>query len=420
MNTKKYQGSLLSDTVRVSAPFIKVDIGGYSFGVYEEREKAIGKNGIWRNVSAKYPNFIQSLQIKKINGTVNTYTLNFIYPITKDSDPNFFEKIFSTVSDTRKITFTYGDSMLPEDIYANEEALITQVTSNVDINNARITYVVVAIGDTAVSLASQWSWPAKFVKPSEEIIRLLKNPNYNLLNIFYGMKNKDLSSFIDGDDNFVEVPAVTNKPIMDYISTLVSFMIPSSSARNSVIQNNIYTLATYDDTTGTYGGPYFEVRKIQKDNATLENLCSYVVDIGYPSANIIENFTVKNNNNWSIFYNYNKEASSNDYVKRINSKGELEYIYNPQLTNGKFDLEAVDKSWWTKVTEFPMEAEMTIRGLLRPAILMNYIKINVWFYGHKHIYSGVYLISGETDSIDVSGYKTTLSLIRVSPDTEML
>lgn len=46
MNISRYQGSLLSDTVRVSAPFVKVDIGGYSFGVYEEREKAIGKNGI--------------------------------------------------------------------------------------------------------------------------------------------------------------------------------------------------------------------------------------------------------------------------------------------------------------------------------------------------------------------------------------
>ena len=46
MNTKNFQGSILSDTVRVSAPFVKVDIGGYSFGVYEEREKAIGKNGI--------------------------------------------------------------------------------------------------------------------------------------------------------------------------------------------------------------------------------------------------------------------------------------------------------------------------------------------------------------------------------------
>ena len=157
MNTKKFQGSLLSDTTRVSAPFIKVDIGGYSFGVYEEKQKALGRNGIWRNVSAKYPNYIQSLNIKKINGTVNTYNLTFVYPITKDSDPNFFEKIFSRVSDTRRIIFTYGDSMLPEDVYANEEALITKVTQNLDVNNAKITYTITAIGDTAVSLASQYS-----------------------------------------------------------------------------------------------------------------------------------------------------------------------------------------------------------------------------------------------------------------------
>ena len=420
MNTKKYQGSLLSDTVRVSAPFIKVDIGGYSFGVYEEREKAIGKNGIWRNVSAKYPNFIQSLQIKKINGTVNTYTLNFIYPITKDSDPNFFEKIFSNVSATRRIVFTYGDSMLPEDVYANESALITKIDSSVDINSARITYTVTAIGDTAVSLASQFSWPTKVDKPSNIIASLINSQEYKLTNIFYGMKNKNVYDFIDADDQVVTIPAVTNKPIMDYISTLVSYMVPNGTNRNSVIQNNIYYLATFEDTTGEYGGPYFEVRKIQREDSALDTLCSYVIDIGYPSANIIENFSVKTNNNWSIFYDYNKTASSSDYVKRLNSKGELEYIYNPQLTNGKFDLEENDKTWWTKVTEFPVEAEITIRGLLRPAILMTYVKINVWFYGHKHIYSGTYLITGETDSIGTNGYHTTLSLIRVAPDEEML
>ena len=80
-----------------------------------------------------------------------------MYPITKDSDPNFFEKIFSRVSGTRRITFTYGDSMLPEDVYANEEALITKVTSHLDLMGSRITYNVTAIGDTAVSLASQYS-----------------------------------------------------------------------------------------------------------------------------------------------------------------------------------------------------------------------------------------------------------------------
>lgn len=420
MTLKNFQGSLLSDTVRVSAPFVKVDIGGYTFGVYEERERAIGKNGIWRNVSAKFPNYIQSLNISKINGTVNTYKLNFRYPITKDSDPNFFEKIFSRVSGTRKIVFTYGDSMLPEDVYANEEALITDVTSSVDIRNSVITYNVTAIGDTAVSLASQFSWGATRGKPSEIIASLLNNSVYKLTNIFYGMKNRNPFDFIDSDDQIVNIPAVTNKPIMDYISTLVSYMVPNGMSRDSVIQNNIYYLATYEDTTGAYGGPYFEIRKLQQNAASLDSMCSYVVDIGYPSANIIEDFSVKTDQNWSIFYDYNKEASSTDYVKRLNSRGELEYIYNPQLTNGRFDIEEADKTWWTKVTEFPIEASITIRGLLRPAILMNYIKINVWFFGHKHLYSGVYIITGEEDTIDTSGYRTTLSLIRVAQDDLMI
>ena len=44
-NLKKYQGSLLADTARVAAPFIKVDIGGYSFGVYLQQVKRLKNNG---------------------------------------------------------------------------------------------------------------------------------------------------------------------------------------------------------------------------------------------------------------------------------------------------------------------------------------------------------------------------------------
>ena len=154
---KNFQASLLSDTVRVQAPFIKVDIGGYTMGVYEEKQKSLGANGLWRNVSAKYPNYVQSLTVKKINGIVNTYNLTLAYPLTPDTDPNFFEKLFSRVSGSRRITFTYGDSELPEDVYANEEALITEITQQVDVNIARITYNITAIGDTAVSMSSQYT-----------------------------------------------------------------------------------------------------------------------------------------------------------------------------------------------------------------------------------------------------------------------
>ena len=39
------------------------------------------------------------------------------------------------------------------------------------------------------------------------------------------MKNSDLYKFIDADDQEINIPTVTNKSIMDYISTLVSIAL---------------------------------------------------------------------------------------------------------------------------------------------------------------------------------------------------
>jgi hypothetical protein len=50
---------------------------------------------------------------------------------------------------------------------------------------------------------------------------------------------------------------------------------------------------------------------------------------------------------------------------------------------------------------------------------MQYVKLNVWFYGNKHISSGYYIITAQEDSIGTSGYKTTLKLLRVAADDDM-
>ena len=68
------------------------------------------------------------------------------------------------------------------------------------------------------------------------------------------------------------------------------------------------------------------------------------------------------------------------------------------------------------MTEFPVTATLTIKGLLKPAILMDKIRINTYFYGLKHVSSGLYIITKQEDSVTESGYKTTLSLTRVSAD----
>jgi hypothetical protein len=48
---------------------------------------------------------------------------------------------------------------------------------------------------------------------------------------------------------------------------------------------------------------------------------------------------------------------------------------------------------------------------------MNYVRLNVWFSGaQKHVSSGLYIITKQEDRMDSSGYKTTLTLLRVGED----
>lgn len=49
---------------------------------------------------------------------------------------------------------------------------------------------------------------------------------------------------------------------------------------------------------------------------------------------------------------------------------------------------------------------------------MTYVKLNVLFYGQKHIASGVYIITKQTDSVDDSGFKTALTMTRISGDVD--
>lgn len=48
---------------------------------------------------------------------------------------------------------------------------------------------------------------------------------------------------------------------------------------------------------------------------------------------------------------------------------------------------------------------------------MTYLRLNVIFPGgHKHISSGLYIVTKQTDTIDGNGYRTQLSLTRISGD----
>lgn len=414
---------LLSDQSRIQVPWVKVVIGTYTFGIFDGKTK--GGSGVGGTYNVKYPNYIQDLTVTKINGQVNKYALNIIYPITQFDDPNFFEKVFSSVSHTRKIIFSYGDASVPDYTYKNEEAIITKITQQFNLTNCSISYTIEAVSSAALATDGTITELASGepVKPSEKIKSLFKS-NKSLQNAFTGMRPGDLESLIAGDDQPVMLESQRNVSAVDYLNYLASNMIPSGTKPG--LSKDIYILTVHDDTivdstqnsgnSNSKGGPYF---KVTKTSHAAEHSDAYEVDIGYETSTIVRSFSIEQNENFSIYYDYQSEIHSEDYVRRLNKQGEWETVYSPtyMVRGNDFDATAKDTVWWTKATKYPITANIVIQGLLRPATLMQYLRLNVIFPGgNKHLASGLYIVTKQVDNLSTSGYTTQLTLTRINGD----
>lgn len=421
--------SLLSSQARIQVPWVKVTIGDYTFGIFDEKTKSWGRNqtGFFNSYSVRYPEFIQSLEVIKINGQVNQYTLVINYPITDKDDPNFFEKVFSSVSRSRKIIFTYGDAETPAYIYKNEEAIITKVSQTFNLQSSAITYTVNAV--SSASLATDGSitvpspGPGKKVKPSEEIKKLFRT-NKSLQSTFTGMTVADLNTLIAGDDMPVEIESKCNISAIDYINYLAGCMIPAGSGPG--LSKEIYVMTIYDDSITSAdkamsnNGPYFKITKV---STIMDHGEAYEIDVGINTATIVREFSIEYNENYSIYYEYQNLAHPESYVRRINADGIWEDVYAPtsMARETKFDTKASDRVWWTKATQFPINATIQVQGLLRPATLMQYVRLNIVFPGgNKHLASGLYIVTRQADNIGPGGYATTLSLTRIKGDQDKI
>lgn len=421
---------LLSSQARIQVPWVKVTIGTYTFGIFDDQTKMWGKDdaGFYQEFKIQYPNYIQQLEVVKINGQVNKYTLSIKYPITVNDDPNFFEKVFSSVSGTRKIIFTYGDAETPAYVYKNEEAIITGVLQRFDLSGSAIEYTVSAVSSAALSTDGNITMLGTGVngikvKPSDMIKNLFRT-NKSLQNTFTGMTSSDLDRLIAGDDMAVEIESKRNISAIDYINYLVGCMLPEGSAPG--LSKEIYILTIYDDSITSAerslskNGPYFEVKKV---STIMERSDAYEIDIGINTSTIVRQFTIDKNENYSIYYDYQNLNHPENYVRRLGSDGLWEDKYAPtsMLKEGAFDIKSHEKVWWTKATQFPITASIQIQGLIRPATLMQYVRLNVIFPGgNKHLSSGLYIVTRQVDNIGPNGYATNLGLTRIKGDLDSI
>lgn len=402
----------------VETPFITVAIGDYTFGVANKTKTKYGYD-------VDFPNYINSLTVEKINGAVNKYTLSIIYQITEKDDPNMFEKVFSSVSKTRRIVFNYGDWSQPTYIYAKEEGIIQSISTSFNAHASQITYTIKAISSCSLLSAVKTSFPEYHRKASDVLKEVIFNDQYKVRELFPGMTraNVEYLNLIPGDDTEVEIHKQVGISVIDYIKYLVNCMRFVGDTSKSGAKEYIYVITLDTNNHSDAGGEYFKVTKVKAsgDYTYADGIASYEVNIGYPDKNLVMDFALEQSNNWSILYDYNKTVAIPRHTYQIDNDGNLLAVESNNLTMDYdiFKEDEADRNWWTQVTAFPIKAKLTIKGLMRPQLLMQYLKVNVWFYGHKHISSGIYCITKQVDTINSNGYKTELSLLRVaSEETE--
>ncbi len=391
-------GELLTNNNVIEAPTILLDLNGVIIGGYG-------------NVGDNYPNYIQSLQIQKVSGQINRYTINLIYTVRYGEDPNFIDKLLSRTGFTNKIRLLYGDSN-GVSLFRDDEAIITDVTFNESVTNKTLSYTITALSSIIKATGSNTTYASQTAKPSTLINNLFYSnteQSQALLNALPGMRSSTLVNsrgLIPTNDTTVTTQTRINSSPISQLQYYVDGMYNDEN-------NSTYILLYMDDTKNEFGGPYIKINEIKTYNTETLQDRYFEVNVGYPDNTMVLNFSLDNGVYFPLIYNYNKKLSVWDYD--IDNMGNiLRTSVNPLVTNNDFHKRNVIQSnWWKKVTEYPVTAQLTLKGLVKPVILGSMIKVNVLFYGNEDLASGVYMITGQSDSISGNGYTTTLSLVRV-------
>ena len=384
----------------VEAPFVQLEIAGKTIGTY-------------RGESNTYPNYISGLTVSKINGELNTYTINLVYQVRAGEDPNRLDKLFSA-NQFNPIKIYYGD-LNASYVFEENGAVVTNITSQRDYVSNKINYVISATSAGTRLDAITGTFAPVTSKPSTQLSNLMYESQYSSLikSAYPGMANKThvfSRGLIPTNDSVVNIMGKKNISINDYMTYLVSIMSTQTESA-SILRNSIYMIQYYDDINS---GSSFAVKKITA-GSTFNNVNSNIfeVDINYPDDALIYNFNVSTNNSWAIMYDKKVTNNAPEYFYDIDSQGNIQKTYSPNITKKASQMSEIDKNWWSYMVNFPVKATLTMRGLLRSSYLTDYIIVNAYFYGIKHYTSGLYTIVGQEDTLNGSGFKTTLSLVKV-------
>lgn len=385
----------------VEAPFVEVTIGDVTFGVSKDGQQV---------------NYVQSVEVTKTNGTLNEYVIKLIHQISPGDNPNYIASLLSA-NGYNTLRISYGDAADGK-YFKDSEALITKVSTSFDFSNCNIQYTISCSSLVYLTTSTKLNFPAKTAKPSSVMYDLLEDKTLNICEYFTGMSNIDKvknNNLIPTTDAEVYIQAKSDKTIVEYLSYLTSLMV---NKNKDLAQKTSYYFVINDEQYSDIGNT-FSVKEIVSDNLAVNELV-YEVDLGFPDPNMVFDFSVTSNYAWATALNTNSNTTT--YKYDLDNTGNLiQEKYNNKLpsTVSKSDFN-INNNTWKQLTRFPLTANLKVKGLVAPILLLTYVRVNNYFFGNKRITSGLYIVTSQVDTISGDGCRTTLGLTRVASDVESI
>lgn len=388
----------------VEAPFAELTIGGVTFGTYQ-------KSSI-----KKYPNYIQSVEATKTNGSINSYKIELIHQVAPGDNPNYIAELLST-NGFEKIRLTYGDGASGT-YFRDVEALLTNVNTSFDFVNNLIRYSLEATSLSYLTATTRMNFAETTSKPSTVIMNLLKNKTAAITDYFSGMEDVNKVAelgLIPTNDAEVKIEAVKNKNIIEYLTYLTSLM---TNENKQIAENSTYYLTINDEQYQGVGNT-FSIKEVVSSNMKVDSLV-YEVDLGYPDNNKVFDFSITSNYAWAAAMKTSSKLTS--YRYDINNSGKVIKSDGSPIIKNDLNSNAytIDNNTWKQLTRFPITANLTVKGLMAPILLLTYIKINNYYFGSKRITSGLYIVTEQKDTISGNGCRSMLGLTRVAGDDESI
>lgn len=385
----------ISQAHKIQVPFVSAEFGGAEFGLMTRK-----KNPITGVINS---DFITSLTVQKYgSGAVNQYDLQMVYVITPECDPNYVDMIISRASD-REIYFTYGDLSEPKYSYKKEKGIITGIVPNIDYKKNTITYNIKATSSTNLNYALKKNFEATTMKPSLKILEVLYNSGNGIIDLLSGMANRDevlANGWIPQNDQVVRISEKKNIAPLDYILYLVSLMKGTGG--------EYYFLKVFDS-IDSQKVPHFEIVSTKSK----ERGKRLSITVGYPGSIPVYDLKVNQSSSTALLVDY-KDKIEPGLHQDYGFRGDL-------ITQNYYSSEVVDgnpsqnmKNWWEKMLSFPISANLTTDGLYLPAEIVQSINLDMYFFGKRYNHSGEFLIMDQTDQINMSGYRTSLGLLRIA------